>query len=428
MYKILVCCATSNELKVVKDKIKSLSLPLKVDFLQLGMGNYNTIFSLTKRLSEKNYDFLINVGVCWIRLVASRKLKLESNASQVKSEKWIVKNNLDWLRIDRERWDSPVELVSPSGTEDDKSLPTSWSSLGFLLSTEGDDFLWWNQDNLWLSSNDQIFPSPKSPKISKSSKIPKSPKNLQIPFYQVANIFDYETWKELIAPVFFKFWLLKTCISANKPIKDLDGFFNSFWIDNTSQVKSKKWIVRNGLEWWRKDKEGWESHAEFVLTSGLVEGDNFFQTSWDSFDLFLLDMESFGFEFVAEKFNLPRIILKVPVDTTAEELEKFDFKKALERLENNIDYEKLIVKVKDFLDKNKKTDEFEKYFKILPFSVSEKEIFKFLAKKYQFVIGEFDNFFYEFVKQNKELPSKQVAKKLLKILKELLDIQNLTKK
>ncbi len=357
MYKILVCCATSNELKVVKKKIKSLSLPLKVDFLQLGIWNYNTIFSLTKRLSEKDYDFLINVGACWIRSVTSRKLKVES--SQPKA--YIV--------------------------EDD--------------------------NNLWLSSDIQS---------------PKYLKNFQIPFCQVGNIFDYETWKELIVPVFFEFLPLKTCISANKPIKDLDGFFNIFGIDNASQVKSEKWIVRNDLEWWRKDKEGWKSHAEFVLTSGLVEGDNSLPISWDFSDLFLLDMESFGFEFVSEKFNLPRIILKVPVDTTAEELEKFDFKKALERLENNIDYEKLIVKVKDFLDKNKKTDEFEKYFKILPFSVSEKEIFKFLAKKYQFVKGEFDNFFYEFVKQNKELPSKQVAKKLLKILKELLDIQNLTKK
>jgi len=356
MYKILVCCATSNELKVAKKKIKSLSLPLKVDFLQLGIWNYNTIFSLTKRLSEKDYDFLINVGACWIRSVTSRKLKVES--SQPKA--YIV--------------------------EDD--------------------------NNLWLSSDIQS---------------PKYLKNFQIPFYQVGNIFDYETWKELIVPVFFKFWPLKTCISANKPIEDLEWF-------------------RIDGKWWKRDEEWLKSHAELVSapektvesgklkvkneysSAGIIKGNNSFLTSWDFSDLFLLDMESFGFEFVSEKFNLPRIILKVPVDTTAEELDKFDFKRALEKLENNIDYEKLIVEVKDFLDKNKKTDEFEKYCKVLPFSVSQKENFKFLVRKYQFVIGGFDKFFYDFVKQNKELSPKQITKKLLKTLKEQFDMENLTKK
>lgn len=58
----------------------------------------------------------------------------------------------------------------------------------------------------------------------------------------------------------------------------------------------------------------------------------------------IVDMESFAIDYVGQKFQIPRILLKVPVDKIWEETKNFDHKKALESLENNI-------KWKDFLNK-----------------------------------------------------------------------------
>ena len=126
-------------------------------------------------------------------------------------------------------------------------------------------------------------------------------------------------------------------------------------------------------------------------------------------DFLLMDMESFGFEFVMQKFNLPRLILKVPVDFTDEQLEKFSFEKALNLLAS-IEYEKIFTKVSDFLNKLPSNEE---NFYGLPFTVSEKEIFNFLSKKYKFVYGDFDKFIKEFLVANESLNKKQQAKKHL---------------
>ena len=65
----LVCCATSWELKTVKTQIKALNLKsnLKISYLCTGIGNYETIYSLTKFLTEhaESDFFLINIGICW---------------------------------------------------------------------------------------------------------------------------------------------------------------------------------------------------------------------------------------------------------------------------------------------------------------------------------------------------------------------------
>jgi len=257
MFKILVSCATSKELQVVKSQIKKLSLPLKVDFLQTWMWNYSTIFSLTQKLSLNNYDFVLNIWVCGAR--------------------WNAKPGL----------------------------------------------------------------------------------------YQISNIFDFEAFKELIVPDFVEISYPATCISANKPLKtsDLKKFFDKLPVD-----------------------------------------------------FLLMDMESFGFESVMQKFNLPRLILKVPVDFTDEQLEKFSFEKALNLLAS-IEYEKIFTKVSDFLNKLPSNEE---NFYGLPFTVSEKEIFNFLSKKYKFVYGDFDKFIKEFLVANESLNKKQQAKLLIKILKEKL--------
>ena len=79
------------------------------------------------------------------------------------------KNDFEWWKNGRERWNSYTELVSASDTEDDKSLPIFWNCSDLLLSTKGDNNLWLNQDYLWLSKESTFNQQP-----------PKSPNNLQI--------------------------------------------------------------------------------------------------------------------------------------------------------------------------------------------------------------------------------------------------------
>lgn len=55
-----------------------------------------------------------------------------------------------------------------------------------------------------------------------------------------------------------------------------------------------------------------------------------------------IDMESWGIEYVCDKFKVPRVILKVPVDKIGEE---FDMEKASKMLAENLDYEKVIKKL-----------------------------------------------------------------------------------
>jgi len=73
------------------------------------------------------------------------------------------------------------------------------------------------------------------------------------------------------------------------------------------------------------------------------------QTFYDSIDF--VDMESFGIEFVLQKYQIPRIYIKVPVDQIWEETKNFDFDKAKKLLNANIDYLSLVNKIKTYLDR-----------------------------------------------------------------------------
>ena len=142
---------------VAQEVERLLAFKDKIKILELGCGDGR----LYRFLAEKFPGKIDYVGVDiseWLiqiaKSVESEKLKLESNASQVNSEKWIVKNNFEWWRNNRERWNSYAEFISASDAGDDKSLQTSWNSSDLLLSIEGNDFRNLNQDNLWLSSID----------------------------------------------------------------------------------------------------------------------------------------------------------------------------------------------------------------------------------------------------------------------------------
>jgi len=66
--KILICAATSPELKTIKEEIKKLNLKvnLPIEYLCTGIGNISTTLSLTEYLtkhSENDY-VIVNIGVC----------------------------------------------------------------------------------------------------------------------------------------------------------------------------------------------------------------------------------------------------------------------------------------------------------------------------------------------------------------------------
>ncbi|MDR2190137.1 MAG: hypothetical protein LBP53_02905 [Candidatus Peribacteria bacterium] len=58
-----------------------------------------------------------------------------------------------------------------------------------------------------------------------------------------------------------------------------------------------------------------------------------------------IDMESWGIELVAQAFQLPRLFLKVPVDTIGTETQHFNRAQALEKLQRQLPYKTVIEKV-----------------------------------------------------------------------------------
>lgn len=139
------------------------------------------------------------------------------------------------------------------------------------------------------------------------------------------------------------------------------------------------------------------------------------ETEWG---LSFVDMESYGFELVCDKFDISRIILKIPVDKIWEETEKFDFEKAKKYLKENIDYSELLEKIEKYLEINKSElssfsnkeviikDKIINYYK---WTFSEKILLdKEINKIYVLELWSIEDFFEE----NKQLNKKDFLKKL----------------
>jgi len=202
----------------------------------------------------------------------------------------------------------------------------------------------------------------------------------QYDVYQISNIINVFNQKELIAPTSFIFSKLTTCISSDLPVSNYQNNEISFLNKN-------------------------------IKISNIDLDYNFF----------IIDMESFGLEFVLEKYNIARVFLKVPIDKIWKETEDFDYNLALSKLANSVDYSKLFENIKTFLDKNKKQeDNLEKYFAKLKLSTRQKEIFAFLYKKYKFVVwDDFDDYFDSFLSNYKNI-DKKLSSKFLQNLEEEL--------
>ena len=175
-------------------------------------------------------------------------------------------------------------------------------------------------------------------------------------------------------------------------------------------INNKELIVPNFLDF---------SSVESIISSEKIIYDK--KEIWEEN---FVDMESFWFEFVSEKFNLPRLILKIPVDKIWEETKNFDYNKAKKYLRENIDYKKLFEKIWEFLLKNNSGDkDLEKYFQVLNLTETQKTIFERLYNKYDVLVwNNFDDYLNKFLENFKEKKlQKNDVKKFLKNLENFLE-------
>ena len=180
---------------------------------------------------------------------------------------------------------------------------------------------------------------------------------------QIARIINLSTLKEKLVPLQIKLTKLWEIITVSQPL---------------IKIETK------------------QNQTIFVFKRNHI-----FTDKLDSTDTFI-DMESYGFELVCEKFNIPRVILKIPTDKIGE---NFNYETYLNKI-NNIDFKTYLLEIKKFLETIPPQPDFEKYFKHFQFTFSQKEIFKKLYFKYQAIIDNFDVFF----EKNKSLDRKAFLK------------------
>lgn len=171
-------------------------------------------------------------------------------------------------------------------------------------------------------------------------------------------------------------------------------FINIARIKNSSN--NKELLVPQIIDFW--DLESIYSTEKVVFDSNVLWDENF------------VDMESYWICFVCDNYKLPLIILKVPVDKIWEETKKFDFKKALDFLGQNIDYKTLFLKIKEFLDSKDKKYDFWDFFAYFSFTFSEKEIFKKLFFRYKALVwDDFETYFEKNKQSNKKIFLKDLS-------------------
>lgn len=180
--------------------------------------------------------------------------------------------------------------------------------------------------------------------------------------------------------------------------KNFNKDFIQIWrIKNSSD--DREIIVPNIIDFW---------DLESIFCSEKV--------IYDSYELWeenFVDMESYGFELVCNNFEVPRIILKIPVDKIWIETKNFDIKKAKIYLSKNINYKLLFEKIEKYLnslDSNNIWIEIKnKILSHYKFSFSENFILEKLVNKFMILeLWDIDIFF----EKNKNLNKKDFLRKL----------------
>lgn len=185
-------------------------------------------------------------------------------------------------------------------------------------------------------------------------------------------------------------------------------FFQVARIKNLAN--NKELIVPNIIDFWKLGS---------ILCSENIVYDS--ETLWEEN---YVDMESYWFEKVCDSYLLPRIILKFPVDKVWVETKIFDFKKASEYLEKNIDYNELFLEIEKYLENiNTYTTDLSKYIDFFSFSFTQKLIFEKLYNKYEVLTWDsFENYFYNYTRNLKKIKNqKNETKKFLENLDKYLE-------
>jgi nucleoside phosphorylase len=85
-----------------------------------------------------------------------------------------------------------------------------------------------------------------------------------------------------------------------------------------------------------------------MISSEIPVDDEKMLDFWEEEEVFV-DMESWGIELVAQHFQYPRLLLKVPIDKVGNATKHFNFEEALETLRKAIDYRNLIENLLKYL-------------------------------------------------------------------------------
>jgi hypothetical protein len=96
-----------------------------------------------------------------------------------------------------------------------------------------------------------------------------------------------------------------------------------------------------------------------------------------------VDMESFAVEFVAQKYKIPRLLCKVPVDVVGEETKQFNREKALLLLQREIPYQTILSIIRLYCEKQKQPDSYARLRSHLRVSHRSFEILCDLIRAYE---------------------------------------------
>lgn len=246
-------------------------------------------------------------------------------------------------------------LVAIAHSNEQKIIKSNISKLNLHSNIKIDYIL------LWIGNNETIFNLTKKLENSSYDFVI----NIWICWYknsnnwviQIGNINNYSTKKELISPISIIFSEIKTILCSDIYIKDI------------------------------QDKEEFE----------------------------FFDMESYGFEYVMVKYDIPRIILKMPADKIWEKLNWKDIKILCEKL-NDINYSELFEKIITYLNSIPSREDFFYLKNNYHFTFQEFEILKFQIAKYEALSNNnFKNFFNKNITLKKEKFIEKLSKKLIKI-------------
>ena len=100
MKNILIVSAVSQELKAIKEKIKELNISwFKISYFSTWIGNYNMILNLTRFLENNDFDFVVNIWVCWYKSEYIKSFQVSRVLNLSNNKELIIPYIIDFLEL-----------------------------------------------------------------------------------------------------------------------------------------------------------------------------------------------------------------------------------------------------------------------------------------------------------------------------------------